>query len=127
MALVNAFRDYLGDYLTGSTLNKWDTTNGYLGVGDSSTAFAATQTDLQAATNKLKKLMTSSSDNGSGVLTFIATFSSGEGNFAWNEFGAFNGGAAFGTGTMMQRVVSSQGTKTAGQVWTLTLTVTLSV
>jgi hypothetical protein len=30
-------------------------TTPYLGVGDSSTAFAATQTDLQAATNKLRK------------------------------------------------------------------------
>ena len=124
MALVNAFRDYIGEKVTGGTGALWDTATGYLGVGDSSTAFAATQTDLQAATNKLRKLMTSGSDNGAGVLTFVTTFASGEANFAWAEFASFNASTA---GTMMQRVVSSQGTKTSGQTWTLTLTVTLSV
>jgi hypothetical protein len=124
MPLTNAFRDYLGEKITGGTGNLWDTTNGYIGVGDSSTAFAASQTDLVAATNKLRKLMTSGSDNGSGVLTFVTSFGSAEGNYAWAEFGSFNASSG---GTMLQRVVSAQGTKTAGQTWTLTLTVTLSV
>lgn len=126
MGFTNTFRDYVGEKVTGGTGALYDTTTGYLGVGDSATAFAITQADLVAASNKLKKLATSLSDNGSGVITAVATFASGDANFAWNEMGTFNGGPAFGTGTMMQRVVSAQGTKTTGQSWQLTLTITIT-
>ena len=39
------------------TLTYFNNGNAYIGVGDSTTAAAATQTDLQAATNKLRKAM----------------------------------------------------------------------
>jgi hypothetical protein len=124
MALTNAFRDYVASIVTGDVVNKYDTTNGYLSVGDSATAFANTQTDLQAASNKLRSLCTSISDNGAGVITAVTTYTGGQANYAWQEFGLFNNSTG---GTMMQRVVSAQGTKTAGQSWQLTETVTISV
>jgi hypothetical protein len=109
--------------LTGAV--KYDNTNAYLGVGDNSTSVAevATQTALQGA-NKLFKAMDSTYPQVSGqTVTFQATFQSTEANWAWNEFGVANSSA--GT-VLLNRKVSTQGTKLAGQVWTLILTITLS-
>jgi hypothetical protein len=39
---------------------RYTNANARLGVGDSSAVFAATQTDLQAVTNKLRKAMDAS-------------------------------------------------------------------
>ena len=98
--------------------------NAYLGVGDSTTAFAATQTDLQASTNKLRKVMDSSyPTRSSGTLTFRSTFNTSEANFAWNEWAVFN---ASSSGTMVGRKVESLGTKTSSQTWQLTATVTVA-
>lgn len=98
--------------------------NAYLGVGDSTTAFAATQTDLQASTNKLRKAMDSSyPTRSSGTLTFRSTFNTSEANFAWNEWAVFN---AASSGTMVGRKVESLGTKTSSQTWQLTATVTVA-
>jgi hypothetical protein len=99
--------------------------NAYLGVGDSSTAFAAGQTDLQAATNKLRKAMDATYPQVAGnVQTFRATFGTSEANFAWNEWGIFNASSG---GTMMNRKVESLGTKTSAQSWQITVTLTHSV
>jgi hypothetical protein len=57
------------------------------------------------------------------TVTFQATFQSTEANWAWNEFGVANSSA--GT-VLLNRKVSAQGTKLAGQIWTLILTITLS-
>jgi len=100
--------------------------NSYLAVGDSSTAESASQTDLQAATNKLYKAMdaTFPTYGTSQKITFRSTFASGDANYAWNEFSACNGSS--GTGKNLNRKVSAQGTKTSGQSWQLTLDITLS-
>ena len=98
--------------------------NAHLGVGDSTTAFAATQTDLQASSNKLRKAMDSSyPTRSSGTLTFRSTFNTSEANFAWNEWGVFN---ASSSGTMIGRKVESLGSKTSSQTWQLTATVTVA-
>lgn len=99
-------------------------TTAHLSVGDSSTAFAATQTDLQASSNKLRKAM----DGGyptrsSGTLTFRSTFNTSEANWAWNEWGVHD---AASSGTMYGRKVESLGTKTSAQTWQLTATVTVA-
>src|SRR5271154_6153221 len=47
----------LWERLIGAGVTAFDNTNAYIGVGDSSTAAAATQTDLQASANKLRKAM----------------------------------------------------------------------
>lgn len=105
---------------------KFDNTNAYSGVGDSNAAAVATQTGLQAATNKLYKAM----DGGFptyGTLqkaTFRSTYASGDANFAWEEFTIGNGSSD--TGKNLNRKVSAQGTKVSGQVWELTTEVTLS-
>lgn len=98
--------------------------NATIGVGDSSTAEAANQTDLQAATNKLRKAMDASYPQVSGrSATWRATFGGSDANFAWNEWGVFN--AASG-GTMLNRKVQSLGTKASGTTWTITVTITLN-
>jgi hypothetical protein len=99
--------------------------NAHTGVGDSTTAFAVGQTDLQAATNKLRKAMeaTYPTDPSGGAYVFRSVYASGDANFAWAEMAVFN---ASSSGIMLCRVVSAQGTKTAGQVWTLTYTMTVT-
>lgn len=104
-----------------------------LGVGDSSTAAADTQTNLQAATNKLRKAMDatypqhtdSEGTVGSKTITFRSTFATGDANFAWNEWGLFNS-VTDAVGRMLNRKVESLGTKTSAGTWTLTVTVSLA-
>lgn len=98
--------------------------NARLGVGDSATAESASQTDLQAASNKLYKAMSATyPQRASQTVTFRAVFTSAEANYAWNEFSVDNGSTPLKN---MNRKVSSQGTKAAGQTWTLDLAITLS-
>lgn len=124
--LLNAGINLLLTLLAGGAGTVYSNANAYLGVGDSSTAAAATQTALQAATNKAYQAMDASfpTYGTSQQIVFQSTFASGAANYAWNEFGAFN--AAAGGGTMFNRLVSAQGTKTSGQSWTLKLTITIS-
>lgn len=108
--------------VAGGTYTAMNNANARLGVGDSSTAAAASQTGLQAATNKTYQAMdaTFPTQGSSQLITFRATFASGSANYHWQEFIADNGT------TSLNRLVSDQGTKTSGQSWQLTLTVTLS-
>ena len=99
-------------------------TTPYLGVGDNSTAFAQGQTDLQAATNKLRKAMDATyPTRSSGTLTFRSTFATTDANFAWNEWGVFD---ASSSGTMYGRKQEALGTKTSAQTWQLTATITVA-
>ena len=98
--------------------------NARIGVGDSSTAEAATQTDLQAATNKTYKAMSASYPaRAAQTVTWRAVFGSADANYAWQEMCIDNGGTALKT---LNRKVSSQGTKASGQTWTIDVTITLS-
>lgn len=124
MGLTTAMRNHLAGLAIG-TGQAFNSANSWLGVGDSTTAFAAAQTDLQAATNKLRKATDASYPQvASNVITMRATFGTSEANFAWQEWASFN--AASG-GVMMQRKVESLGTKTSAMAWTLTVTITLAV
>ena len=112
------------------TLTFFNNGNAYIGVGDSSTAAAATQTDLQAATNKLRKAMdatypqhTDATTSGAASISFRATFGSSDANFAWAEWGVFNGSSG---GRMLNRKVESLGTKASGATWVFTVTLSLS-
>ena len=98
--------------------------NAYLGVGDSTTAFSAAHTDLQAASNKLRVGMDATyPQRSSNVLTLRSTFTTGQANYAWDEWGVFN--ASSGS-TMFSRKVEALGTKTSAQSWVLTATVTVA-
>lgn len=125
MALTNAYRDFLTTLAVGGGGTAFNNANTYIGVGDSTTAFAYTQTDLQAATNKLRKAMDATYPQVAGnVQTFRATFATTDANFAWQEWGVFNASSG---GTMMNRKVESLGTKTSSQSWQITVTITNSV
>ncbi len=107
------------------TPTAFDGTNGYLGVGDSNTAAAASQTGLQAATNKLYKVF---DDNyparTNQTVEARATFGSSEANFAWEEYTLANGNSD--SAKNLNRKVESKGTKASGETWTLSLQVTFS-
>ena len=123
--LVNAGINALLTLLAGGGGQAFDNAHAYLGVGDSSTAASASQTDLVAATNKLRVAMNASypTYGSSQQIVFQSDFTGAQANYAWNEMACFNASSA---GTMLDRLVSAQGTKTAGQTWRLTLTLTLS-
>jgi hypothetical protein len=123
--LVNTGINEAWKLICGGTATAFDNANAYLGVGDSSTGEDAAQTDLQAATNKLRVGMDTSypTYGTSQQATWRATFGGSDANFAWQEFAVFN---ASTSGVMLNRKVPDQGTKTSGQTWQLTLTITLS-
>ena len=118
-----------GTTTAGQTLTYFNNANAHIGVGDSSTAEAATHTDLQAATNKLRRavdatypLHTDGTVVGAASIVFRATFGTGDANWVWNEWGIFN--AASG-GRMLNRKVTALGTKTSSASWQLTTTLAL--
>lgn len=120
----------LGSIAGTSITTKWSATVGRIGVGDSSTAVAFTQTDLQASTNKFYQLIsgapTISTASSPATLVFAATFGTGNANYAWNEF-ITDEGTASNTGPVvavcLNRGVASMGTKASGQTWTATETI----
>jgi len=108
----------------GSAKNTWNNANARIGVGDSATAPADTQTGLQATTNKLWKGMNATYplQSGDHDLVFQSDFVSGEAEWAWLEETIVN--AATDTGDNLCRQNTSLGTKPAGQTWRLTGTIT---
>lgn len=102
-----------------------------IGVGTGTAAAATGNTDLNAATgtaNRLWVLCTGVGTTGTGTgtarLTFVGnTVGSGDGNFAWQEWG-IDQGTASGSGavvaTLLNRAVASLGTKASPATWTAT-------
>jgi hypothetical protein len=109
--------------LSGAAVTAFSTANARIGVGDASTAAAATQTDLLAATNKVRVGMDAGYPKvgvAGGLLdnqiAFQATFGSGvaEWGTGWQEWGIFNAASA---GTMLNRKAENKGIKGALQTW----------
>ena len=70
--------------LVGGGGTAFNNANARLGVGDSATAWATTQTDLVAATNKLRKGMNATYPvTGTKKQTFRSDFLTGEANWVW--------------------------------------------
>jgi hypothetical protein len=114
------------------TLTYLNNTRAALGVGDSTTAAAATQNDLQAATNKLRvgmdatyPLHTDGTASGNASWSLRSTFSTAQANWAWQEWIVANSATA-ATGRALNRKVESLGTKTSAAAWTFTVTLTLA-
>lgn len=112
--------------------NAWGNTNAYIGVGDSNTAEAATQTDLQAGTNHFYKVMNATfPSRSSQTVSFQSDFTTAEANYAWAEWTVAAGatsasGSGFLVGTKnLNRKVAALGTKSTG-TWTLTGQITFS-
>jgi hypothetical protein len=120
----------LGGIAGTSITTKYSATVGRIGVGDSTTALAWTQTGLQAATNKYYQLVSGApvitTTTGPATLVFAATFGTGNGNFAWQEF-VTDQGTSSGSGAVvavcLNRGVVPMGTKASGQTWTATETI----
>lgn len=111
----------------GATYPAFTNANSYIWVGDSATAAAAAQTDLQAVTNKLEKGMEATFPSVSGqTVTFKSSFGSSEANWAWAEIGVSNGTPIDATEKMLNRKVASMGTKASGATWVVTVTITIS-
>lgn len=123
--LVNTGLTDIGNGLISAGLaTPYTNGNANIGVGDSSTAAAVSQTDLQAASNKTRQAMDVSYPTvANGVYTFRSTFATGSANYAWQEWAVFN---ASSTGRMLNRAVASLGTKTSAQSWQLTVTITIA-
>lgn len=125
--LVNAGMDLIWDAVMGTAITAFSNANAYLGVGDSSTAAAASQTDLQASSNKTRKAMNATYPDqpANSQIRFQSDFGSSDANYQWLEVATFN---ASSSGTMLNRLVpgGGLGTKASGATWTLTLTITLS-
>jgi hypothetical protein len=121
--LVNAGIALMLDKLIGDAGAVFSNANAHLGVGDSNTAAAAGQTDLQASTNKVRSAMEGGYPARTNqTMAFRASFGDSIANFAWREWGIFNAASA---GTMLNRKVEDLGTKTGG-TWTLTGSITIS-
>lgn len=122
-----------GTATAGQALTFFNNANAAVGVGDSTTAAADTQTDLQAATNKLRRGMDATyplhtdttGTAGSKSITFRSTFATADANWVWNEWGIFNSPTA-ATGRMLNRKVEALGTKTSAATWVLTITLSLA-
>lgn len=120
-----------GTGTSGQALTYFNNGNSYIGVGDSSTAAADTQTDLQASTNKLRKAMDATyplhtdttGTAGSKSIVYRSTFATTDANWAWQEWGLFNGSSG---GRMLNRKAESLGTKTSAATWVLTITLSLA-
>ena len=123
MPLSNPGRDHIAGAVVGAAVTPFNAANARIGVGNSNTAFAASQTDLQGASKFRKGMEASYPVQSANELVFRATFGTEEANFAWLEWGVFN--AASG-GTMLNRALESLGTKTSAQTWQLTTTLTFA-
>jgi len=121
-----------------TTNQVWDQTHCGLAVGDSATADAATQSDLQAASNKWYEDNDASFPalSGTQILQVKASYATGDANFAWNEWGVF--AVVVGTTAITpaatlnanwrminRKAPAALGTKVSG-VWTLTIDLTFT-
>lgn len=125
IALNEGLQELIDIICSLGTPTKWDNSNARLGVGDSNTAESATQTGLQAATNKTFKAMDATYPQRSNqTAEWRATFGSTDANYAWEEYTVVN--AADDSGKNLNRKVSSKGTKASGETWVLSLQITFS-
>jgi len=105
--------------LVGGGGTAYNNANAYLGVGDSTVAWGTTQTDLQAATNKLRTGMKATYPvTGTKKQTFASDFTTGQANWVWAEWCIAN--AVSGATSLLSRKVEALGTKASG-TWTLTV------
>ena len=118
-----------GTATSGQNLTYFNNANAHVGVGNGTTAAAATQTDLQGGT-KVRKAMDATyplhSDGtgaGAGTITFRSTYGTADANFNWYEWGVFN---ASSSGRMLNRKQEDLGSKTSASTWTFSVSLSLA-
>jgi hypothetical protein len=124
--LTNGIQTLWQLFIGQSGVTPFNSSNAYVGVGDGTTAPAASQTGLMG-TNIYFKVMDSGYPTvSSNTVTFQATFAGTEANFTWNEFGIANGNNPPTAGVLFNRATQSLGTKQSGQTWALRVTLSIS-
>ena len=120
--LLNTGIDEMWDLIVGDSANHYSNAKATIGVGDSATAAAAAQTDLQAAANKDYHAMEATYPlTTAQKITLKASFGAGHAEYAWNEWVVKQSDSAI----CLNRKVDAMGTKAAG-TWTLEVSITLS-
>jgi len=120
--LLNEGMNELWTILCSSSGTKYDNATAQCGTGTSATAADPADSSLTAGV--WKAMMASFPTYGTAnKATWKSEFLSAEANQVWAEFSVRNGASA---DKMMNRKVSAQGTKVSGQVWELSLEITLS-
>jgi hypothetical protein len=131
--LLNAGINRMGSLLIAGGGQGYNNANTAIGVGDTATAAAATQTDLSAAVNAANRYFQMADATfptfAVQVLTVTATFATGNGNFVWNEWMIDQhtaSGATASVAAALNRKVVALGTKTSAAAWAFTVTITIS-
>lgn len=114
--LLNEGINAAWNLICGAGGTAFNNANSYIGVGDSNTAASASQTGLQASSNKLYKAMDTSypTSGSSQQAVWRSTFGSSDANWAWNEITVANGNSD--SATNLNRLVQSMGTKASGDL-----------
>lgn len=126
--LLNSGIDEIWGLITGiqsGTNRLFSNANAQIGVGDSTTAAAATQTDLLGTNKAYKEQEATFPTVGTQKVTFKSSFGDAEANFAWNEWVVKSVDGTTPTNICLNRKVESLGTKSGG-TWTLEVSITLS-
>ena len=116
--IVNNGFDFICDAIGNSSRGA---VMGYIAIGTSNTAAAATQSALLAEIARVSAAYSHSS--GTKIFTLVSSFAAGTGTGALTEAGVLN---ASSSGTLLDRVVFSTINKAAGDTLTATFTFTLS-
>lgn len=116
MGLTLVGKELIAKALMGDAYTKFDNTNARLGVGNSATAFADSQTDL-LGTNFRRVMEATYPTRSVREITWKSSFGASEANFDWLENGVFNAASA---GDMLARDVENLGTKASPAVWVFT-------
>lgn len=119
--LLNTGIDEMWDLIVGDSANHFSEAKAQLGVGNSSTAANASQTDLLGASKTYKGMESGYPTSTDQKITLKASFGDAEANYDWNEWVAKQSDS----GKCLNRKVDSLGTKTGG-TWTLEVAITLS-
>lgn len=120
----------LWERLIGTSVTAFNNANAYLAVGNSSFAATPTQGDMQGTAHReamdaTYPIHTSGATQADASIVFKSTYEDGDAEFAWQEWGLFNH-VSDQTNNMLNRKVFSGGTKAPGDVWSLTVTLTLA-
>jgi hypothetical protein len=116
------FREFVASIVTGGAETAFDSSNAYIGVGNSAAAFVDTQTDLQGASKSYQPMRPGFPSVVGNEMEFEARFDEETGNHAWLEVGIFNAATA---GLMMGRFLQSLDTKTSDEIWDLNVKISI--
>jgi len=121
---LNEGLQLVGDLMIGESGTPYNNTNAYIGVGESTTAAAATDTGLLGSTLTYKGMESGYPSRTDQTITFRSEFGANDANYSWQEFSLSNSDS--NSGVNINRKTSNQGLKVIEQIWTLNLTITLS-